>query len=71
MIPFAFKHLRGNVIRSSTYSPLAFPLELQLSSQSKVSNLDIELRINEYVSQFEVTMDDLLLVDVFDAIDDA
>lgn len=52
MISLPFKHLRCNVIRSPAYGPLAFSFELQLSSQSKVPNLDIELRINEDVSQF-------------------
>ena len=50
MIPLAFQHFRRNIIRRATHSSLAFPLELQLSSQSKVSNLDIELRIDEDVS---------------------
>ena len=48
----------------STFIPFSLSIIVKLGGQSKVSNLHLHIFIDEQVAEFEITMDDLALMEV-------
>ena len=62
----ALKDLRGQVIRSSTDGTLTLALVKDLSSKAEIADFELHALSQEEISKFEISMDDILLVDVLD-----
>jgi hypothetical protein len=58
------QHFRCNIVRSTTNGLLPLARALNERSESKVTDFDIHIYIEEQVPQFEITMDDLVRVHV-------
>ena len=54
------KHLRSNVIRSSTDRLLPLARILYQCSEAKIANFDVHLMVEKEVAKLEVTVDDLI-----------
>lgn len=58
------KDFWGNVVWSPTFSFLPLAFIGHFGCQSKIADLDLQLFGEEQVAQFEITVDDLLALDV-------
>ena len=64
------QHLRGDIIRRSTYRPPLLLLEFELGSQTEVTSLDLHLLSEKQVAELEVPVDDPMLVHILDRLQD-
>ena len=69
VISFALENFRGDVVGSPTNRAFKFPLEFELGCESEITNLDIEVLIDEDVSEFQISVDDVLGVQELDPLD--
>jgi hypothetical protein len=67
---FILKHLRRKVVRCSADSLFAFSFIVDLGSEAEVSNLKLHPLGEEQVSELEISVDDLVLVNVFHTLDE-
>src|ERR1700683_1956342 len=56
------QHFRCNIVRGTTNSLLSLAGALNERSEPKVTDLDIHVGIKEQVTQFEISMNDLVRV---------
>jgi len=67
---FAFEHLGRNVVGRTANSSLFLAIEVQFGCQSDVAQLYLHLVVQKQVSEFEITMDDPMRVQVLERLDD-
>ena len=60
-------NLRGDVIGSSANRFSLFVGMFQLGGQSKITNLDTNVTIQEEITQFQVTMNDAIFVEILNS----
>ena len=60
----AFKHLRSDVVRSTTDGSLALAIELQLGSETEITDFDLHFVVKEEIAELEISMDDAMTVEV-------
>ena len=58
------KDFGGDIIGRSTNSLLLFPRVLDESGKTKVANLDVHVHVKEDVAEFQVAVDNLVVVHV-------
>lgn len=63
-VPLPFQNLRSDVVGSSADSFLFLFIVLQPRGQSEVPQFDLHVFVEEEVSQFEISMDDFVLVKI-------
>lgn len=63
------QHFRSNVIRSSAQSRLLLSFVVNFCRQSKITNLDNQIVIQEQIAQLQVSMDDFETVKILTAVD--
>ena len=68
MTLLSLKHLGGDVVRCTADRTLALTVELELGSETKITNLDLHLFIDEEVTKLKISMDDAMAVQVFDGL---
>lgn len=66
----SLKNFWRDIIGSSTDGLLLLALVLELGGKPKVSELDFHIFVEEEVSEFEIPMNDLVLVEVFESVND-
>jgi len=66
---FAVKNLRRDVVWSTTYSSFALSFKQDTSSKPEISNSNLHPLIKKKVSEFEITMDNALRVEVLNTSD--
>lgn len=64
MTLLALKHLRCDIVGSTTDGSLALSIELQLGSKTEITNLDLHLVVKEEVAKLEISMNDAMTVKV-------
>jgi hypothetical protein len=64
MALLAFQDLRCDVVRGTAYGSLTFPIELELSCKTEVSNLYLHLIVQEQVTQLQVSVYDSVAVEI-------
>lgn len=64
MAIFAFEHLRSNVVRRPSNCSFSLAVEVKLCGQSEVAELELQLFVDEEVAQFQISMNDSVLVQV-------
>jgi len=66
MTLLAFKNLRRDIVRGAANCALALSVELKLGRQTKITYFDLHLVIEEQVTEFEITMDHTMRMQVLD-----
>lgn len=69
MAIFAFEHLGRDVVRSPANRAFALAVKVELGRQAEVAELELELFVDEQVAQFQISMDDSVLVQVLERVD--
>lgn len=70
MAIFVLKYLRRKVVRCSADSLFAFTFVVDLGSEAKISNLKLHPLSEEKVSKLEISVDNLVLMNVFHALNE-
>ena len=66
MTLFTFEHFWSNIVRSTANGPLALTIKLQFGSQTEIANFDLHLVVKEEVTEFEISVDDSVTMEVLD-----
>lgn len=61
---------RSDVVRRAAKCLLTFAFELNACCQSKITDLDLQIIVKEKISKLQIAMDNVHVVQVFDAADD-
>lgn len=61
------QNLRRDVVRRSAQRLLAFPFVLNFGGQPKVTDLDVQLVVQEQIAQLQISVDDVLIVQILDS----
>lgn len=65
MTLFAFKNLGCDIIWGTTNRPFSLSVKFELGCETKISNFDFHLVVEEKISKLEISMDDSMRVKVF------
>ena len=65
MTLLAFEDLRGDIVGSSTNGSLTLSIELKFGGQTEITYFDLHLVVEEEISEFEISVDDSVTVQVF------
>lgn len=66
----SLQYFRSYVIRCAAYCFFLLSFVLQLGGQTEVAQLDLHVFVQEEVTEFEISMDDFVLVQILQGIDD-
>lgn len=66
----SLEDLRSDIVWSTANSSLLFSVKIEFCGQTKVSQFDLHLVVEEQVSKLEVSMDDPVGMEVLERIDD-
>lgn len=67
---FSFEDFRRNIIGRTTNGFLLFTFEFNLRGKAKITKLENHVITKEEVSEFEISMDDLIRVEVLECVND-
>lgn len=62
---FIFKNLRSNVVWSTADGLLLLPFIFEAGGQTEIAQFDFHIFIQEQVTEFEIPVDDFVLVQIF------
>lgn len=64
----SFQYFRSDIVRGTTDSSLPLTIKFKFGSKTKISEFDLHLVIKEQVSEFEISMDDPVGVEILHGI---
>ena len=62
----ALEHFWGDIVRSTADGTLALSIELELGGETKITDLNLHLVVKEEITEFEISMDDAMTMQVLD-----
>lgn len=65
---FTLQNLGSDIVGCTTNGSFALSVEFKLGGETKVSNLDLHLLVQEKVTKFEISMNDSVRMEVLDSI---
>ena len=66
MALLSLEHFRGDIVGRTADCTLALTIELKLCRQTKITDLNLHLVVEEEVTEFEISMNNAMTVKVFD-----
>ena len=65
MTLLAFEDLRSDIVGSTANSALSLTVELELGGKTEITYFDFHLVVKEQVTEFQISMDNAMTVEVF------
>ena len=67
MALLTLEHLRSDIVGSTANGALPLTIELKLGGETKITDLDLHLVVEEEVAQLQISVDDAMTVEVLDS----